>query len=226
MNIVLFFIIVLILVSVFHIFTIIFKKETLRRISKCLVVPIILAAYIAGGTNRLLFPILALVLGWIGDILLIRIEKKNNFILGLSSFLLGHLFYILTFFVVLGIISANGSTGKIDIPATLLFVPPAFILGVVVFRLIKPTKELYVPVIIYMIVLILMSFFGFQVFLFNPGLGGLLIISGCLCFMISDTILAYYTFRKLKISGAVLIMVYYILAQAEIVLGLLSIQGS
>ena len=98
---------------------------------------------------------------------------------------------------------------------------PTVVLGMVVFRLIKPTKEMRIPVIVYMIVLVAMNLAGFQVFLLNPGVAGLLILSGCFNFMVSDTILAYYTFRKLKLSGAVLIMAYYILAQAEIVMGLL-----
>ena len=79
---------------------------------------------------------------------------------------------------------------------------------------------MYAPVIAYMVVLVTMSFFGFQVFLLNPGIAGLLILSGCFNFMVSDTILAYYTFRKKRIYGSVLIMIYYILAQAEIVIGL------
>ena len=212
------FLVLLGLVSLSHVAFIILKKETLRRISKCLLVPILLAAYIAGG-GRSLFPILALILGWLGDVLLIEIQKKTFFQLGLASFLLGHLCYIITFIGILGIFGFGAAS--INLPAILIFTPPTIALGAVVLRLIKPTKEMLVPVIIYMIVLVAMNFFGFQVFLFNPGIAGLLILSGCFNFMVSDTILAYYTFRKLKLSGAVLIMVFYILAQTEIVMGLL-----
>ena len=126
---------------------------------------------------------------------------------------------ILIILIILGFI-VSGS-GKIDPSAIVLFLPPAIMLGVIVFRLVKPAKEMYVPVIVYMIVLESLTLFGFQVFLNNPGWGSLLLLSGCLCFMISDTILAYYTFRKLKVSGSVFIMVYYILAQAEIISGFL-----
>jgi uncharacterized membrane protein YhhN len=216
------FLVVLILLSIFHITVIILKKETPRRISKCLIVPVIIALYLSGTGAKTLWPVPALFLGWLGDILLLSIEKKRNLMLGLASFLLGHLFYIITFIAILGFFASDGA-GSFNVPALLLFTPPAIILGVVVFRLVKPTRELYVPVIVYMTVLESMSLFGFQVFLFSPGIGGLLILSGCLCFMISDTILAYYTFRKPKISGSVLIMGYYILAQAEIILGLFSL---
>jgi uncharacterized membrane protein YhhN len=209
------FFIVFALVSVTHIMSIILQRETIRWVSKILIIPPLLAAYIVAyinGTESLVFPIPALVLGWVGDILLIRKEKKI-WLLGLVAFLLGHICYMITFIQILNF--------TISMPAMIIFTPQVLVLGIVVFRLIKPLKEMRLPVILYMIFLVSMGLFGFQVFLINLSLGGLLLISGCFNFRISDTILAYYTFRKYKISGSVLIMIFYILAQAEIVLGLL-----
>ena len=134
------------------------------------------------------------------------------------SFLLGHICYIAAFIQVLGVSGALAA--NINIPAFLIFTPPSVALAFVIFRLIKPTIEMRIPVILYIAVLITMSFTGFQVFLSNPGVAGLLILSGCFNFMVSDTILAYYTFRKPKVYGSVLLMSFYIAAQAEIVLGL------
>jgi len=136
---------------------------------------------------------------------------------------LGHICYIITFIQIPGLLNPGGNGGNLNIPSILIFTVPALVLGMVVLRLIKPTKEMRVPVIFYMVILIAMNLSGFQIFLLYPTTAGLLILSGCFNFMVSDTILAYYTFRKLKLSGAVLIMVYYILAQAEIVMGLLSL---
>ena len=212
------FLVIFFIVSVVHIAAIVLKRETLRRASKCLIIPPLFLAYIAGAGNQFLFPILALILGWIGDILLLYIQKKTCFILGLASFLLGHLCYIITFVGILGFFNFSGN---INMPAIAIFTIPTIILGKVIFHLIKPTKEMHIPVIVYMIVLVAMSLFGFQVFLFNPSVAGLLILSGCFYFMVSDTILAYYTFRKPKLWGSFLIMFFYILAQAEIVLGLM-----
>jgi len=215
------FFIFFIIVCVIHIILIIFQKEKPRKITKVFVIPLLLGFYVFGtGANVPVFPVLALVLGWMGDVLLIRIEKKFNFILGLCAFLLGHLFYILAFSQIIGF---SGFAGKIDYQAITIFIPQVLILGIVIFRLIKPEKEMFVPVILYMTVLVSMGLFGLQTYLLNPGFAGLLIISGCFNFMISDTILAYYTFRKEKVSGSVLIMFFYILAQAEIILGLMLI---
>ena len=212
-----------IIVGIVNISAIALKRENLRRASKCLIIPPLLAAYIAGAGNLFLFPVPALILGWIGDVLLLNIQKKTYFILGLASFLLGHICYIITFVGILGFFDFNGT---INIPAIAIFTIPTIILGMVVFRLIKPTKEMHIPVIVYMIVLVAMSLLGFQVFLFNPGVAGLLILSGCFYFMVSDTILAYYTFRKPKLWGSFLLMFFYIVAQAEIVLGLMLLNRS
>ena len=218
MNMTIFFLIIFTVIGITNIAAIFLRNEKLRQISKCLIIPPLLAAYIAGGGSWI-YPIPALILGWTGDVLLLRINKKICFLAGLGSFLLGHIFYIITFAFILG---ASASTAiSINIPAILIFTPPACVLGMIVFRLIKPTREMYAPVIVYMVVLLMMSFFGFQVFLAHPELAGLLILSGSFNFMVSDTILAYYTFRKPKIYGSVLIMAYYVLAQAEIVIGLL-----
>lgn len=210
-------IIVFALVCVFHIIVLLLDKENLRRISKCLIIPSLLAVYITGDRNKTLFVVIALVFGWLGDVLLIKIEKKVFFILGLGSFLLGHICYGIVFIQILG------SPNAVNLPAALIFSVPSIVCAVMVFRLIKPDREMFAPVVLYMIILVSMNLLGLQVFLSNPCTAGLLVLSGCFCFMVSDTILAYYTFRKLKLFGSVLIMFTYILAQAEIVFGLMSL---
>ncbi|MCL2129800.1 MAG: lysoplasmalogenase, partial [Treponema sp.] len=219
------FFVIFILISLVHFIAIVIKKENIRRISKCLVMPLLLAVYLSGGGGSYILPAAALVLGWIGDVLLIKIEKKTHFMLGLASFLLGHVFYIIAFLRIIISFGGMGLIGNINIPAMLIFIPPTIVLTFIVFALIKPTREMFFPVIAYMVVLVAMSLVGFQVFLLYPGVPGLLILSGCFNFMVSDTILAYYTFRKLRLPGAVLIMVYYILAQAEIIFALMMIKG-
>jgi len=219
MSVMNFFLILFALVSVVHVTAIYIRKGKLRRISKIFIVPTLLAAYIAGQGTPLIFPVLALLFGWLGDALLLRINDKAYFRLGLASFLLGHVCYIITFIECLGFFSPGA--GRIDVIAMLVFIPIAIIVGVMVFRFIKPPREMIFPVLLYMIAIEVMAFWGLEIFILNPGFAGFLIFAGALCFMISDTILAHYTFGKLTLPGAVIIMVLYIMAQAGIVLGLL-----
>ena len=220
------FLILLALLSAVHIAAIALQKEWLRCISKILIMPSLFAAFMAGGSGFAgggLFALLALIFGWIGDILLIKKNKRMIFKLGIISFLLGHLCYIAVFLDCLGFFSAGG--GKINITALAVFIPPAIIGGIVLFRLIKPFREMIPLLIIYMIVIEAMSCLGLEVFLFNPGFAGAMIVSGCFLFMISDAVLAYYAFRKLKVLPAILIMALYVLAQAGIIMGFLGLPG-
>jgi uncharacterized membrane protein YhhN len=205
-------------VSIVHIASIIRQKETLSRITKILIVPFLLAAYIAGSQIVLFFPVSALVLGWIGDILLVRIKNRDHFKLGLVSFLLGHLCYILSFIQLLGFFGIGGSFSFI---ALAVYVPLAIIVGILIFRIIKPAKKMAVLVILYIVGIEAMTFWGLEVFIAYPGIAGALVFFGCLCFMFSDTILSYKRFRKAKFLGPGSVMFFYVLAQAGIVLGIL-----
>ena len=206
--------------SIVHVTAIFLRKEKLRKISKVFIIPPLLAAYITGAENQLLFVIPALVLGWIGDVLLLRIRNRVYFQLGLVSFLLGHICYIITFIECLGLFGSGGA-GRLNMAAIVVMVPLAIIGGGAAFRFVKPSKDMIFPVLLYMIVIEIMLLFSLEVLLSYRSFAGILIFSGALCFLVSDTILAYFTFRKLKRLGAVLIMVFYILAQTGIVLGLL-----
>ena len=224
------FLIIFFLVSVFHITATFMGKGTLRKMSKIFIVPPLLAAFIAGAaplgggfqSMQFLFPVLALMLGWTGDVLFIRKDKKIYFKLGLVSFLLGHICYIITYISLLGFFTAAPT---INVTAMAISIPLAIITGVMLLRFIKPSKELLVPVIFYMIVIETMAVWGLQVFIFNPGIAGTLILLGCLCFILSDTILAYYTFRRINRMAAALLISFYILAQAGIILGVLFVMG-
>jgi uncharacterized membrane protein YhhN len=224
------FFIILVLFSAAHIIAIVFNIEWLRRISKVLLIPSLLAVFIAGrgaifteagvGTEKGdLFVIFALIFGWIGDALLIKKNKRAFFKLGITSFLIGHLCYIVCFLVLLGF--SPYDMGLADIQTLLLFSPVLIIGGIFVYGLIKPFKEMKKIIIVYMAIIMLMALFGFEVFFFKPGIPGALIFFGSMLFLISDTLLAYYAFRKIKVFPAAMIMVSYILAQTEIVLGIL-----
>jgi uncharacterized membrane protein YhhN len=213
---------IFILISAAHIGFISLQKEKQRRRSKVLIIPALLAFYIASVKNPLIFPIFALVFGWFGDVLLINKRRRLNFKLGLASFLLGHICYVFTFvnFLKSAGSNINDAALRFNTTAALIYIPLAAVLGILMLMFIRPNKEMLLPVIIYLIGIETMCFWALEAFVCKPGPSGALIFSGSLCFILSDTILGYYTFRKLKRAGAVLIMLFYILAQAGIILGL------
>jgi len=209
------------IVSIAQIIFILLGKKRFRQMSKVLIIPPLLAAYIVGMEGQLFFPIPALIFGWIGDILLLRKDKAIYFKLGLTSFLLGHLCYIITFIQCLGFFGFSG--GSFNITVFAVSIPLAIIFGFISFHFIKPSREMKIPVIIYMAVLETVFLLALQVFIFNLSFAGALIFLGCLFFLISDLVLAYYAFRMIKRLGAAFIMTFYIIAQAGIILGLMSL---
>jgi uncharacterized membrane protein YhhN len=213
-------------VSIVHWGSIFLKKETLRRVTKALLLPPLIAAYITGAGIVRPLVIAALALGWAGDILLLKIGDKTFFRLGIIAFLFGHISYILTFVAIIK---------TFNLPALFVSAVIAIPLGVCSFRFLKPGREMNIPVFVYMAVILIMSISGLQLFLGQLDPAGAVIFAGSLCFMISDAILAYYTFRmetSRSASGggfqtptvipAFLIMFFYILAQAGIAIGLMA----
>jgi uncharacterized membrane protein YhhN len=212
------------LVSIIHIIFIILKNEKLRRLTKCLIIPAIFAVYIAGGGKPLFFVVSALALGWIGDIMLAMRGKKRYFMLGFLSFLSGHICYVMAFISVLGFFSSGG--GRFNVTALAVYTPLAAVMGFFIMRLIKPRGEKRVPMIIYMVVIEIMIFWGLEVSVVYQGLAGILILSGCASFLISDTLFGFFSFRASNRAAVVSIMLSYILAQTGIILGIMSLPAA
>lgn len=196
-------------IGVVHILTMILEKDLLRGITKTLIIPPLAAAYIAAKGFDL--PIAALVFGWLGDILLLNHGKKKYLILGLVSFLLGHLCYIAVFVRYIELF---------NVPAFLVSCGAAALFSVMAFRCVRPPANMVFPVIVYMAVIESMALAGLQLVIPGVGFAAGLIFGGCLCFIISDLTLGYYTFRPRPKYAGLAIMLLYILAQGGITLGL------
>ena len=79
---------------IIHLFICFKEKETIRKISKIFIIPMLVGGLILHNTyNTLLY--IGLILGWIGDVCLIFTSKKKYFVLGAISFGLGHISYVL-----------------------------------------------------------------------------------------------------------------------------------
>ncbi|MDR0494985.1 MAG: lysoplasmalogenase [Treponema sp.] len=197
--------------SIVHFVSILARKEKFQAASKVTLLPLVLAVYLAS-TNHVLIPVLlALFFGWLGDIFLIKIEAPVFFKCGLASFLLGHIFYI---------VSMMHYTNGIHRIALVTGITLSICLGFLLYKVIRPGKEMIVPVIAYEIVILLMLNSAFQLFLANGSRYGALILAGGLCFVVSDFMLAFFTFRAKLRYGDLPVMLTYISAQLCIVLGL------
>jgi uncharacterized membrane protein YhhN len=204
------FLIILGVVSAVYLTLLFFKMSKLQGILKCCLIPLILAIYIFGAQKIYLPIVLALVFGWAGDIFLLKISNLKCFRFGLVSFLIGHICYIVAMYYYAK--PFNYTILCISIIFTIA-------LGIFLFRLVRPGKEMKIPVIAYETIIIIMTLFALQVFIVQGGSFGTLVLAGSLCFLVSDSLLAYNTFRKQAKLLYFSVMFTYIAAQLLIALG-------
>ncbi|MCL2179693.1 MAG: lysoplasmalogenase [Treponema sp.] len=195
-------------VSAVYMTTLAFKPSLLQFVLKGLLMPLVLCIYISGAGGIFWPIVLALIFAWIGDVLLLKITNILWFKLGLASFLVGHLFYI---------IAMSGYILPPNVPVLVISTVVASAFMVVVYKVTKPGKPMRVPVIAYEFIIMLMFLSALQLVLVQNNVFGILVFIGSICFVASDTMLALRTFRKVKIYFAV--MATYIAAQLFITLG-------
>jgi len=207
------FIIIFGVVSIVYMITLAFKTGLFQFILKGCLMPLLLVIYIisAGSGNLFLPVILALIFAWIGDVLLVRITNILWFKLGLASFLIGHICYIIAMY---------GFAQPVDPVVLIISFIAAAGFAVAAYKVVKPSKQMKIPVLAYEAIILTMAVFALQVFIAQGSqnqLFGILIFAGSLCFVASDTMLALKTFRRAKIYF--LVMITYIAAQFLIVYG-------
>jgi len=200
--------VVLAAVSLVYLITLFFKDSLFQFILKGCLVPLILAVYLSAANTILLPIILALVFGWLGDVLLVKISNLLCFRLGLASFLLGHIFYIITMF---------NYAQPFNILFLIISIIVAVCYGIFIFKMVQPSPDMKIPVIAYEAILLTMAIFALQLFLSQGGKFGAFVFVGSLFFVASDSMLALATFRKKALN--VPVMFTYIAAQLLIVLG-------
>jgi len=210
MNLKIVFLVILGVVSVVYLVTLFFKQGLFQSILKGCLVPLILAVYIFGTKEILLFVVLGLILGWIGDVLLLKGSNPLFFKLGLASFLLGHICYIIAMY---------GFSVPFHITALVISIAAAACYGLFLFKILRPTAEMRIAIIAYEITIFSMAIFALQLFLAQGGLFGVFVFAGSICFVVSDSSLAYDIFRKGPKYISFIIMFTYIAAQLLIALG-------
>ena len=199
-----------------HLAGIALKNQLLEYISKPMLVAS-LALYFLAQTNEIVSGIkkwilLALIFSWAGDVLLLFQPKGSIFfLLGLSAFLLAHIFYILFFHQV----RVKEKIKNNVWPAVIVVI---YYAGLII--LLSPyLGDMKLPVRIYGIVISFMFMLAMHMLFLKNKAAGTYMMAGALLFVISDSLLAINKFYQSFEPAGIVIMLTYVLAQLFIVEG-------
>lgn len=181
----------------------------LANITKPFLVLLLLGSYFVAASPISRLILAALLLSWLGDVLLIFQSKDSLFFMaGLASFLLAHVFYILYF-----VRRLRNEGKKVRLITVLL--AAAYLFFVLSF-LWNGLGELMTPVLVYMFAIGTMLVLALNT---KEIVGGKYFMVGAILFAISDSLLALNKFYEPFFLAGALIMATYIAAQYFIVKG-------
>ncbi len=207
------------IVSAVHLIGIIIKQPLLADVTKVLLMPLLLGHVIALPNRKFIgfnLLVIAILFCWAGDVLLMFTENNELFfLLGLAAFLIGHIFYMLTF----NKMADKNSIGK---PLQPLFylIPLLFALSLLIV-LFPNLGEMKVPVIVYATVISLMCVAAMRRWQRTDTPSFITVLTGAVLFIFSDALIAINKFHTPFNSASLLIMITYIVAQYLIITGLL-----
>ena len=197
-------------------------RHMLQLVTKPLLMPVLILLYarmVSSFVGKDWFVVAALLFSWGGDVaLMLAGGERLYFLLGLVSFLVAHVFYILAF----------GEVRDMSAPVVLsrrpwLMIPLlAYFMGLVSVVFPALPSDMRVPVAVYTAVICAMVSFALARYRRVGDRSFALVFGGALLFMISDSIIAVNKFvcqGHLPMAGAA-IMSTYIVAQYLIVKGM------
>lgn len=194
-----------------------FEQEDIASFIKPILVPVLLYSFYASVKEKGNYKIIgALVFSTMGDILLI-FEGRPFFILGLLSFLLAHVLYVLIFRSWAGTIKLNFYT----------VVCSLFILSYYFFFmkfLWSHLGAMRIPVLAYAFVISGMLWMALQL-LRGPSSFRWHIVLGALFFVVSDSLLSIQLFYSSFELAHFYVMLTYLLAQFLLVYGILNFRN-
>lgn len=192
------------------------NNDLLQYISKPLIIPF-LAGYFWVQTNFIAntlkkWILFALFFSWAGDILLMFVPTNDIFfLLGLASFLLAHIFYIVFFHHV---------RVKENIQSNLWLLIVVVVYYVALITWLSPyLDDMKLPVRIYGVVISVMLMLAMHMLSLKNKIAGNWMMWGAVLFVISDSVLAINKFYQPFEAANVIIMLTYGLAQLFIVTG-------
>ncbi len=207
--------------TVMHLFSCITDRLRLRCITKPMLMPAVMLMHVSVCGFRYPLVLAALAFGCVGDVLLMFISRRRvNFVLGLASFLVGHLLYVSAAFLC-GLPQASFAApyGPLRL---VLSIAVMLVCCVSAYLFLRPRmpKKLRIPCAVYIFVLTAMAFTMIFSCTGIAGSASLLRAIGGVLFMTSDMILACRVFGVLKGRRINFwVMLTYVAAQALIALG-------
>jgi len=205
--------IVILFADLFAVYT---NNETLRYITKPLLMPLLIIYFLANtnsfSSSLKKWVVLALLFSWTGDVLLMFESMNGNFfIFGLAAFLIAHVFYIVLF---------DQIRIKDKIKQSLIPLLPIAIYYILLISLLQPRLgEMKKPVSIYGLIISIMLSFSIDLWRLKDRQVSFYIILGALFFIISDSLLAINKFYQSFENAGIAIMFTYGIAQLLITLG-------
>lgn len=206
-------------ISIFYLLLIAIGKEDLAWYFKPLLLPGLLLATNESKdfpTKRWL--LLSLSFSWLGDVILMFADKGEiYFILGLVSFLIAHILFIVLFIKQETLNKPNKLLFGIGILAVVSY------LYTMLTILLPTLGDLQIPVSVYAFVISLMLVMAIRGALTWRSPLNILILNGAIAFVTSDSILAINKFFTALPNASLLIMSTYIIAQYLITFGILKL---
>lgn len=188
------------------------KSTWIRRFSKAALMPTLIAIVFINQGPYSYWLIAALFFSWIGDVWLIG-KKEWMFLGGLSSFLVGHIAYIVFFYERVSFAS---------LPTVFYGLIPVIVwYGVILFKGVKPKGYIIVGLLLYMVAIGGMIFSAMANFYLMLDLASFMTLFGALLFGSSDSVLAFQRIRGVDTLPDSYVMFSYISGQFLIVLATL-----
>ncbi len=183
----------------------------LRRVSKCLLMPLLATCYMLFAQEPSSLVIAAILFGFAGDLVLLFRPRKWAFPLGILAFAAGHVFYIVSF------IRRFAVAPPWYLIALLAFVTLACAATLTRYLWKCMPKKLKPPSFLYMIIIGMMVSCSVLFSLYSVSAHRWLAAVGGILFAISDTTLSIDAFHHPIRHRSILVMSTYIAAQVLIV---------
>jgi len=209
-------------VSGLHLLLLLFGLDNYAVFTKpLLLISLLMAVLSASAFKTKTLLLTALIFSWLGDVLLILTNRAELFfILGLVSFLISHVFYVVLFYKQASSKALNPKLFGLGIAITLVYL-------VTFLALILPyLGALKLPVVVYGLVISIMLAAAIRGALIWKPKANFLILFGAIWFVASDSLLAFNKFYNEFAFAGFLIMITYLAAQYFITRGLLRLNDA